>query len=80
MFDGIAVGDFAVFIQIKQRLVKGLHAKFTRAFHHGLNFVDFPFTDVIANQLRIEQDFNRSAAAFAIRGGNQLLRYNGAKV
>ena len=71
MFDGIAVGDFAVFIQIKQRLVKGLHADVARFGHDVFDAVDFAVEDKLGNGWGVEQDFHGGGAAeyFDGRGG-----------
>ena len=73
MEHGVFVGDFAGGVEVVEGLVKGLHALLTGFAHQRLELVHFALADMVLDQRRAQQHFDGRAAAFAIRGGNQLL-------
>ncbi len=76
----ILVADLAVFVQVEQVLVEGLHAHLARLGHDALDLVHLAFENHVRDQWRIEQDLHRGSAALAVLLRYQPLRHQRADV
>src|SRR5579863_1902349 len=70
----VLVRDIAGVIQLDQTLVESAHAQVGRFLHYVLDLVDLALANVVLDQRRAEQHFDRDAAGLAIGPRNELLR------
>ena len=69
----IFVADFSSLVQIEQRHVKSLHAKFFRFFHDFLDLVHVPLENQIGDQWGIQHNFYRRRSPFSFFERDQAL-------